>query len=703
MAQSRSIGIDHNKAYGVWSLLALSMTSRNAGDKTIPTTDMADRSKSDTSPAKAAGQTRFNIIRTMRGTGFGLRQPTTLINIISDIPHNPDLAKINAIFTPLFVSPLFPDLLPPSLDANTTPERQWFGCLLHWTKMLQQAADMPTFEDGRILSTEKAPQGPRQTLIALPYASDRPRIAIQALQWIIGNASHITSGITDDEHDMLVANAASMIEKMRPRAPGSNNTTPFLRAAHDLHIPSTNLSGTVYQFGWGARARWLDSTFTDRTPRIASMLARSKVEASRLLRTVGLPAPIHMVVPNLEAAERAAETLGYPVVVKPADQDGGVGVAAGLRNVESLRSAFARARKHSRRILVEKHFEGQDYRLHVQNGRLLAATLRSAGSITGDGKHNVRELLDTLNADPRRGSQGSSPLKTLELDEEALELLREQDLELHSVPPKGTHIPLRRGANITRGGTPLNVNDKVHPDNARLAVRAAATLRLDCAGVDLLIPDISVSWLKSGAAICEVNAQPRISRVVQPQLFGEILRMMLPRGGRIPIILVLGSAHADETARTIADIIRSTTPLATGIGLATSRELSIDGTNIGTRPQTVFETIHLFQTGPDAEMAIVTLPNYDLINTGLPCDRYDLLVLADSNIAHDAGPQSLMRLFGLIASNRRNPVIVNQDDPACLDLVRALPDNEKTISQGTAQALAEAALQHLRRTKTSAG
>lgn len=640
----------------------------------------------------------------MRGTGFGLRQPAILLTVTSDIPPAPhvDAARaIEEVFAPLFASPLYPNLVPPSLNADMPASRAWFACLLHWTKMLQQAADMPTFDDGRILASGTSPQGRSQTRIALPYAPERPRVALKALQWITDNASRIASGLSSDDQARLVADAAQVITGMRERAPGSNNTTPFLRAAHALHIPSSPLTQTVTQYGWGARSRWLDSTFTDRTPRIASMLARSKTDANRLLRNAGLPAPAHLLVPDLEAAERAADTLGYPVVIKPADQDGGVGVAAGLTTVESLRSAFARARKHSRQILVEKHFEGQDYRLHVQNGQLLAATLRKPGSLTGDGHHTIRELLDTLNADPRRGSQGSSPLKILELDEEALELLRDQGMELHTVPPEGTHIALRRGANITRGGTPLNVNDKVHPDNARLAVRAAATLRLDCAGIDLLIPDIAVSWRVSGAAICEVNAQPRISRVVQPQLFGQILRMMLPRGGRIPVILVAGGANADATASAIADALGSAPKAATGIGLATSGQISINGAITGTRPQTTYETIRLFLSAPDVEIAIVTVHNCDLIDSGLPCDRYDVLVLADSDLTYEPGPASLARLFNVIAPNRRNPVIVNQDDPACLDLVQAVPSPEKSLAASTPLALAEAALHQLQNKKSA--
>lgn len=658
------------------------------------------KTKSDDTALPTRKSGPLHIIRVLRGSGFGLRQPIILLRLSLKLPDAPDADTLDTVFAPLFVSPLFPGIKPAPLKPDVSPAHIWIARLLHWTKMLQQAADIPTFEDGCILSLETGTNGLTQCFIVLPYAEDRPRIAQRALHWIISAAQRFTpTPLSDDNQTSVKSSALQMIERLQTRAPGGSNTTPFLRAAYALGIPSAVLSRSIYQYGWGARARWLDSTFTDRTSRIGSGFARSKMQAIHLLAKAGVPVPRHMAVPDLAAAERAALALGFPVVIKPADKDGGVGVSADLRNIEHVRSAFARARQHSKSILVEQHIEGQDYRLHVQSGRMLAATLRSPGGLIGDGTSSIRTLLDIYNADPRRGSRGSSPLKILTLDEEARELLEAEELTLDSVPAKGVTIRLRRGGNISRGGTPTNVNDQVHPDNARLAERAAATLHLDCAGIDLLIPDISVSWRENGGAICEVNGQPRISRVVQPQLFGDILKIMLPHGGRIPIVLIIGNRLADSTATTLASALSAQMPKrAAGIGVATSSTFSIGGESLSTRPNGAYEIISTLLSAPDTEAAIVTLADASLLDTGLPCDRYDLLILAE-NIAPTT--DILQRLFGMIAPNRRGPIIVNQDDETCLDLMRGVPDNQKVMTHGDANTLTAEAISHLRRSTSS--
>jgi cyanophycin synthetase len=713
-----NMDLGHRHRYGRQHPAAAFKTKRrsNGGDEivsalntleppvTTTVTEKKSKSRRKTPSSDTPSQTRrsspLHVIRVLRGSGFGQRQPVILLRVAMKLPDAPNADALNTIFAPLFALPLYPDVKPAPIKANASRAHIWVARLLHWTKMLQQAADIPTFEDGRVLSLETNANGLTQCFIVLPYAEDRPRVAQRAFHWIIGAAQRYTSvPLSVDDQTSIKSNALQIIESLQTRAPRGSNTTPFLRAAHMLGIPSSVLSGNTYQFGWGARARWLDSTFTDRTSRLGSGFARSKMQATHLLAQAGLPVPRHLAVPDLAAAEHAAHTLGFPVVVKPADKDGGVGVSAGLHNIEHVRSAFARARQHSKSVLVEQHIEGQDYRLHVQNGRTLAATLRSPGSVTGDGISSIKTLLDLYNADPHRGSRNNSPLKLLALDEEARELLEAADLTSDSIPAKDAIIRLRRGANITRGGTPTNVNDRVHPDNARLAERAAATLRLDCAGIDLLIPDISVSWRESGGAICEVNGQPRISRLAQPQLFGEILKLMLPNDGRFPIVLIVGNTLADDTATALASALRTEMPRrSAGIGLATSSTFSIGGENLCARPTEAYEIISTLLAAPDTEAAIVTLSDASLLDAGLPCDRYDLLILAENTLPNT---DALQRLFGMIAPNRRGPIIVNQDDEICFNLAHALPANQKVLARGDANALANEAIARLRQTAPS--
>src|SRR5690606_29500602 len=108
---------------------------------------------------------------------------------------------------------------------------------------------------------------------------------------------------------------------------------------------------------------------------------------------------------------------------------------------------------------------------------------------------------------------------------------------------------------ISSGGTPRRVFDEMHPDNARLCERAAQILRLDLAGIDLLMPDITRSWREVGAGICEVNAQPQLSGATAPESYAQVLGELVPKQGRIPSAIVL-TGHAEATlAEEVANLL----------------------------------------------------------------------------------------------------------------------------------------------------
>jgi cyanophycin synthetase len=160
---------------------------------------------------------------------------------------------------------------------------------------------------------------------------------------------------------------------------------------------------------------------------------------------------------------------------------------------------------------------------------------RRAGGVTGDGRSSVARLVEQAMAERGKRAAGS----VVKLDDEAHELLAERGMSPLGVPAEGEFIALRRRANMSTGGTSRDVLPGLHPDNARLAIRAAQALRLDLAGIDLIIPDIAVSWLDTTAAICEVNAQPQISTEFAPEVYRDLLRRMVREPVRLRAVLVL--------------------------------------------------------------------------------------------------------------------------------------------------------------------
>lgn len=498
---------------------------------------------------------------------------------------------------------------------------QTIGALLSVWQAVQSAVGLPVFEPGRVLVSSGT-----QARCVLPCMESSQRALASLVRRTLWWLAHPAADGAPDDAQTLFLQDVNMLGRFS--ASGSN-VPRFVRAAYETDIPFFVLPGDVYQYGQGSRARWMDSSFTDVTPAISAKLARNKVLASALLRQSGVPVPSHQLAGDVETALQVAKRLGYPVVVKPADLDGGLGVAAGLCSEEEVRQAFAQARQLSQQILVEKHVEGRDYRLTVFNGEVIWAIERVPAGVTGDGLRTVAQLIDQVNADPRRGSGAHAPLKRLELDQEALALLGGLGLTTDSVPEDGRFVRLCRAANVASGGTPKAVFDRVHPDNAWLAVRATEALRLDLAGVDMLIPDIAVSWRESGAAICEVNGQPNLGQTTAAHLYAPMLGRLLQGSGRIPVVMVMGAVNPETWVGLLEQHWKAK---GLRVGVTMRDHVRVNGETVHQGPLTVYTGGRMLALSRRVDAMLLVIGDDSVLTTGLPVDRCDVLILAGDHI-----------------------------------------------------------------------
>lgn len=498
-------------------------------------------------------------------------------------------------------------------------------------------AGMPVMSGARALRLPVA--GGQGWLLGLPAFRadvDAPRLALSLAVKVL----NLLAASVPVSLDLLRSHLKEYARRYRPIAPSGVNTLNFLQAAHDLGIPWRHVANNVFQFGWGSRARWLDSSFTDETSNISARLARDKVACAKVLRVAGLPVPRHHLVTTPAQALDAARSLGYPVVVKPADQDGGRGVHAGLRTPEAVASAYVAAAKFSKRILVEQFIVGNDYRLQVCLGDVYWVVHRRPAYVVGDGASTVAALIERNNSllqaehDPSR-EQGFKPILA---DEEVERWLAWQGLALASVPAQGQSVRLRGAANVNLGGTREPVLAQAHPDNLALAARAAAVLRLDLAGIDLLLPDIRRSWRETGGGICEVNAQPQMSGHLQR----EILPRLVARKGRIPVVMLVGPAPLDALAVERGRLVEQLESLGVRLGWVDD-----GGAWVGDEAQCQAQDA----SGPGCSALLVD-PRVDALVWhctdwpsplhGLPVDQVDLVVALGAEMLDRARSDSVL-------------------------------------------------------------
>ena len=457
------------------------------------------------------------------------------------------------------------------------------------------------------------------------------------------------------------------------------STAALVRAARERDIPWLRLNeDSMVQFGHGRWQQRIQATVTSQTSHIAVEIASDKEETNNILGDLGLPVPEQRLVHGARDAVRAAERIGYPVVVKPLNANHGRGVSLDLNDAEHVEIAFEKAREHSSAVLVESFALGFDHRMLVVNGDLVAVSKRVPGHVVGDGKQSIEELVEEVNRDPRRGIGHEKILTRIELDYQATRLLELLGYTAETVPPDGEIVYLRSTGNLSTGGTSIDLTDVIHPDNADMARRAARAIGLDVAGIDFITLDITASYKEHGGIICEVNAAPGFRMHTNPvegkarDVAGPVLNMLFPAGtpSRIPILAVTGTNGKTTTARMLAHIYKLSgqhVGLATTDGVYIDGQLSVEGDLTGPR------AARMVLRDPSVEVAVLETARGGILRAGLGFRRSD--VSACLNVREDhlglRGVDTLEQLAEVkrvVIEAATDTAVLNADDPLCLQM-----------------------------------
>ena len=457
------------------------------------------------------------------------------------------------------------------------------------------------------------------------------------------------------------------------------STAALVRAAEERGIPWIRLNDfSLVQFGHGTYQQRIQATITSETRHIAVDIASDKDETNHILADLGLPVPGQRLVYGDDQAVKVAGMLGYPVVVKPLNANHGRGVSLNLTEPEQVRAAYEQAREHSRSVLVENFILGLDHRMLVVNGELIAVAKRMPGHVVGDGVHTVEQLLEEVNADPRRGIGHEKVLTRMEFDYQADRLLAQVGMTRESVPDAGDIVFLRSTGNLSTGGTAIDMTDVVHPDNREMAVRAARAIGLDVAGVDFLTPDVTRSHKDVGGAICEVNAAPGFRMHVAPSegtprdVAGPVMDMLFPEGSarRIPIAAVTGTNGKTTTVRMLAHILKLT---GRTVGMTTTDGVYIDGELTVEGDMTGPLAARMVLRDPKVDTAVLETARGGLLRAGMAYRHCDVACCLNVQSDHLGlrGVETLDQLADvkrIVVEVATNTAVLNADDPLCLKM-----------------------------------
>jgi cyanophycin synthetase len=457
------------------------------------------------------------------------------------------------------------------------------------------------------------------------------------------------------------------------------STAALIRAAEERRIPWIRLNDqSLIQFGHGRYQQRIQATVTSRTSHIAVELASDKEETNRILGKLGLPVPRQRLVQTAADAMEAAESIGFPVVVKPYNANHGRGISIHLTDVDQVGAAFEVAREHSRSVIVESFISGEDHRMLVINGELAAVAKRVPGHVVGDGTHTIEQLVEEVNRDPRRGVGHEKVLTRLLFDHQAETLLASKGYTKDTIPASGEQVFLRSTGNLSTGGTATDVTDLVHPDNIEMAVRAVKAIGLDVGGVDFLTTDVTESYKQIGGAICEVNAAPGFRMHMAPSegqprdVGGMVMGMLFPPGtpSRIPIAAITGTNGKTTTARMLAHILKLA---GHHVGLTSTDGVHIDGQRTVPGDMTGPVATRMVLSDPTVDVAVLEVARGGLLRAGMGVRQCDvgavLNVKSDHLGLRGIGTlEQLAEVKRIVVEVARETAVLNADDPLCLTM-----------------------------------
>ncbi|MBC6696582.1 cyanophycin synthetase [Hymenobacter puniceus] len=516
----------------------------------------------------------------------------------------------------------------PPLTAEQLQDGEPLGHVIqHVALALQRMAGMPVYWGKSYPAHQEGVE-----FVVFSYQEERAgrmaaEAAVQLVEDLCEGRSVNVKAIVDELHEI------------REEEFFGPSTWSIVSEAASRNIPYIQLkNSSIIQLGYGVNQKRIWATTTSYTSHAGVEVAGNKNRTKAMLKDSGVPVPNGTTVYSEDGLRDAIEELGFPIVTKPLDGNHGKGATIRIMNWDDAVEGFKAAQKYSRAVIVEQFIQGDDYRMLVVAGKLIAVAKRTPAAVKGDGSSTIQQLIDKVNEDPRRGFGHEKVLTSIKADQHTVDLLKNQDLTLESVLPAGQEIYLKSTANISTGGTATDVTDLVHPYNLLLAERVAGIVGLDICGIDLLTSDIAIPLNETRGAVIEVNAAPGFRMHISPteglprNVAAPVVDMLFPQGStaRIPIFAVTGTNGKTTTTQLLAHIVASK---GYKVGHTTTNGIYIQGVQLQSGDCTGGQSAEFVLKDPTVNFAVLETARGGMLRSGLGFHTCDVAVV--TNVAAD--------------------------------------------------------------------
>ncbi|TWH99356.1 cyanophycin synthetase [Flavobacterium tiangeerense] len=478
------------------------------------------------------------------------------------------------------------------------------------------------------------------------------------------------------------------MREIRERVRLGPSTGSIVDEAVSRDIPWIRLgTNSLVQLGYGINQMRFQATITCKTSSIAVDIACNKEQTKKMLENASIPVASGSICVDEESLADVIKKIGYPIVLKPLGGNHGKGASINVTNWEDAVSGLAFAQTYGKRVIVEKFITGFDFRVLVIDNKLVAAAKRVPAHVVGNGVDTIQQLIYTTNLDPRRGYGHENVLTQIDVDRDTEDLLEKLNYTLETVPNNGETVFLKSTANLSTGGTSVDVTDMMHPENIFLAERISRVIGLDVCGVDIMAENLTQPLKENGGVILEVNAAPGFRMHLAPSeglprnVAAPVIDMLYPPGKscRIPIIAVTGTNGKTTTTRLLAHIVKNN---GFKVGFTTSDGIYVQNHMMEKGDTTGPLSAEYILRDPTVEFAVLETARGGILRSGLGFSLCDIGVI--TNIQEDhLGLSDIHTLSDLarvkatvVRSVKKNGwAVLNGDDEHCIKIANELQCN----------------------------